>query len=108
MKSIFHEIGKYLVFCAEEIPSILTIIVIPSFLGFLTLIPQISTMVSLTSSVLLLVYLWAKSIRLHQNKHGRIGYVWLFCLLITFIFSIFLVVPITALTMTNVKMDLKY
>ncbi len=106
MKSILREIGKYLVFCAEEIPSILAIIVIPSLLGFLLLIPQVSAIASLTSCVLLFVYLWVKSAK--QHKQGKITNVWFICLLTTFILSLFIVVLITTLTMTNFKMGLKY
>ncbi len=66
---IIKELLRYFAFLVEEIPNILTIIVVPTFLGMFVLLPNINNWISSIITVLLMLFLFVRSFRYLNVKN---------------------------------------
>lgn len=101
-----QELKVYLLFLVEEIPSILTIIAVPTLIGFLIVFFWVRITLALLTGMLLLVYLWRKS--LSFLKVSDIEPRWFIFLILTFLLSTVVEVVIVTTLLTSVKISLKY
>lgn len=101
-----QELKVYLLFLVEEIPSILTIIAVPTLIGFFVVFFWIRITLALLTGMLLLAYLWRKS--LSFLKVSDIDPKWFIFLMLTFLLSTMVEVLIVTTLLTSLEISLKY
>lgn len=105
VRIFFKKLFIFLEFIVEEIPSIFSILIIPTSLGLLLLIPKATIYVGVITSLTIELYILVKSDKKFPKYHNKLG--WQIALLLASLFFGLVVAFITALAKTNLEFSFK-
>lgn len=106
VRIFFKKLLIFFDFIVEELPSIFSILIIPTSLGFLLLLPKVTVYVTLITSILIEIYLNVKSAKKFPQYYNKIS--WQIALLVTSMFFGILVCLVTYLAKINSEFSLNH
>lgn len=106
IKIFLKKLSIFTEFIIEELPSIFSILIIPTTLGYLLLIPTARILMAIVTSVIIEIYLFVKSEKKFPKSPNEKG--WQIALVLTSLFFGLLVIFVISLTKINLEFGLKF